>query len=80
SFLLSSLLGPGKGIIFPLFSFNLGLEIGQLLIVAALILIAQLWQMLLPKKEKIRVQLFSIMGAVFSFWLMYTRFLNLYNS
>jgi len=38
SYLLKSMLGKEESIIFPLLSFNLGLELGQLIIVAAVLL------------------------------------------
>jgi hypothetical protein len=40
SYLLRSLLGREENVIGPLFSFNLGLELGQLLIVACVLLIS----------------------------------------
>lgn len=38
SYLLRSMLGKEEGIVFPLLSFNLGLELGQLIIVAGMLL------------------------------------------
>lgn len=73
SFLLSSLLGSGTQVAFPLFSFNLGLELGQLLIVAVLIGIAQLWKHFLPQTKSMRIMLFSGLGGVLSLWLMMQR-------
>ncbi|MEO8760163.1 MAG: HupE/UreJ family protein [Bacteroidia bacterium] len=40
SYLLKSLLGKEQSVIMPLFSFNLGLELGQMLIVAVVLLIS----------------------------------------
>ena len=50
---LRSLLGTERGLVFPLFSFNLGIEAGQILIVAAIMLLTKVVVDLLhyPKRE-----------------------------
>ncbi|MCG9880626.1 MAG: HupE/UreJ family protein [Bacteroidia bacterium] len=73
SFLLSSLLGSGTQVAFPLFSFNLGLEVGQLLIVALLLSLSQLWNIFLPAHDTTRLKLFSAIGGILSLWLMANR-------
>ncbi len=44
SYLLKSLLGKEQSIVFPLFSFNLGIEVGQILIVTGILIISLIVQ------------------------------------
>ena len=74
SFLLSSLLGNGNGLIFPLFAFNLGLEAGQILIIMILLLVTAFFLSILPNKDLLRMRLFSGLGAMLSIWLLIERF------
>lgn len=52
SYLLRSLLGREESIVGPLFSFNLGLELGQLLIVACVLLISVFLERLIRVERK----------------------------
>lgn len=63
SYLLKSMLGREQSIISPLFSFNLGLEAGQLVIVAAVILISLFLENVLKIKRGNYV--FFLSAAVF---------------
>jgi len=63
SFLLKSLLGKEENIVPPLFAFNVGLEAGQLLIVAAVVLLSQLAGALIHIQEKDKN--FFLSSAVF---------------
>jgi hypothetical protein len=74
SFLLRSLVGQGNNLAFPLFSFNVGLEVGQILILLVLLLITTGILKLFPNKDHIRMQIFSGLGAILSLWLLIERF------
>ncbi len=63
SFLLKSLLGKEENIVAPLFAFNVGLEAGQLLIVAAVVLLSWLAGALIHIQEKDKN--FFLSSAVF---------------
>jgi hypothetical protein len=63
SYLLKSMLGREQSIVSPLFSFNIGLEAGQLVIVAAVILISLFLENVLKVKRSNYV--FFISAAVF---------------
>lgn len=60
---LRSLLGKEESILVPLFSFNLGLELGQLLIVSVILIISFIFVSLLKLDRKRVVQVIS--GIVF---------------
>ena len=68
SYLLKSLLGKNGSIIGPLFSFNIGLEVGQLLIVTSVLFISLVFESLfrVTKKE----YTFFISSAVFGVALL----------
>ena len=71
--LLTSLLGKGTAVIQPLFAFNIGLEIGQIIFIIPLILL-QTWmsQNTTTWKPKY-IQIASIAGAVISLMLIVSR-------
>ena len=71
--LLTSLLGTGTSVIQPLFAFNIGLEIGQIIFIIPLILL-QTWmsQNTTTWKPKY-IQITSIAGAVISLMLIVSR-------
>jgi len=54
SILLKSLLGKSESVISALFAFNLGLEAGQILIIAVILTCFVLLDMIIPVKEKIK--------------------------
>jgi hypothetical protein len=66
--------GQGNNLAFPLFSFNVGLEVGQILILLVLLLITTGILKLFPNKDHIRMQIFSGLGAILSLWLLIERF------
>ena len=71
--LLTSLLGKGTAVIQPLFAFNVGLEIGQIIFIIPLILL-QTWISQNKTNWKLRyIQLSSIAGAVISTMLIVSR-------
>jgi hydrogenase/urease accessory protein HupE len=61
---LKSLLGKGENVVWPLFSFNVGLEAGQLLIVTAVLLISFIFVSIL--KTNRREYLLYISGGIFA--------------
>lgn len=77
SYLLRSMLGKEESVVFPLLSFNLGLELGQLIIVAFMLLIS----VFLARFTRIKKAdvIFFISSAVFgiSFLLFIQRLNNL---
>lgn len=68
SYLLKSLLGKNESIIGSLFSFNIGLEIGQLLIVAAVLFISLVLESFLKVTKKDYV--FFVSSTVFGIALL----------
>jgi hypothetical protein len=71
---LRSLLGSEKGLALPLFSFNLGIEVGQLIIVAAIMLITLLVVDVLKYNRREWHVLLSGAGLGISLILMIERF------
>ncbi len=62
---LKSLLGPGKNIVLELFAFNVGIELGQLLIVLIVLLVNLLFTGILPiKKRDWVISVSSAAGAI----------------
>lgn len=74
SYLLKSLLGREENVVPPLFAFNIGLEAGQLLIVAGVLLLSTIVTSCFPVTEKDKN--FFLSSAVFgvAFLLMLQRF------
>lgn len=70
SYLLKSLLGKEESIALPLFAFNIGLEVGQIIIVTVIFLISLSLTALLKIKEKDKN--FFISSAVFGIALTMT--------
>jgi hypothetical protein len=79
SYLLKSLLGKQESIIYPLFSFNLGLEAGQLIILTVVIIISVFLSAFTRIKQ--RDQKLFLSSAVFgiAFIMALERFFELYN-
>ncbi|MCK4748485.1 MAG: HupE/UreJ family protein [Bacteroidales bacterium] len=71
---LRSLLGSEKGLLLPLFSFNVGIEVGQIMIVAAITLITMLVVDLLNYSRREWHVLLSGAGLGVSLVLMIERF------
>ena len=71
--LLTSLLGTGASVIQPLFAFNIGLEIGQIIFIIPLILL-QTWMSQNKTTWKLKyIQISSVLGAVISTMLIVSR-------
>jgi len=68
SYLLKSLLGKENSIVLPLLSFNMGLEVGQLLIIAAVIFISLILESFFKVAKKNYV--FFVSSAVFGVALL----------
>jgi len=66
-----SLLGIDQSIVKPLFSFNLGIELGQIAIVLGLIILSALFIGALRIKRKSWTFFWSILAAVVALFLMY---------
>jgi hypothetical protein len=71
---LRSLLGTERGLVLPLFSFNLGIEAGQILIVAAIMLLTKVVVDLLHYPKREWHVLLSGAGLGISLMLMIERF------
>lgn len=69
----NALMGDRGSIVFPLFAFNLGLEIGQLLIVCAFFALYFLFEMVQKVNHKAWTQFFSGAGAGVSLVLIIER-------
>lgn len=73
SFTLRALLGAEGSIILPLFGFNIGLEIGQILIVIIILTISTLVIKFVKIKRHIWITLVSLIAAGFSVQMMIDR-------
>ena len=72
--LLLSLLGHSENIVAPLLFFNLGLELGQLLFVSALLSIQTVLHKYLREKQNIYIRVSSFIGLCAGIYLFLTRF------
>ena len=77
STLLKSLLGKNENILSPLFAFNTGLEAGQLLIVAAVLLFLVALTSICRIKKSSLVFFISLAVSGIAFWLALQRFFEL---
>ena len=68
---LSQLLGNESSIIKPLFAFNVGIEVGQLLIVTVILLVAWVMNSLLQSRFKYYQYAISSFAGVIAIYLMY---------
>lgn len=71
---LRSLLGSEKGLVLPLFSFNVGIEVGQILVVCLIMLLSKVVVDLLRMPAREWHLLLSGAGLGISLVLMYERF------
>ncbi len=72
---LKSLLGQEESILGPLFTFNLGLELGQLLIVSGILIISFIFVSLLKVKRERYLQIGSVLAIAFAFYMVLDRIL-----
>lgn len=79
SYLLKNMLGKEENIILPLLYFNLGLEVGQILIVSVIILLTMLLAKLLKQSFKSIKITISTFVALLSLYLVICRSLDLFN-
>ena len=77
SYMLKSLLGKEENILGPLFSFNIGIETGQLIIVAGILLISLILQSLAKINRNHFVLVVSSVVAVISIVLLIQRLIEL---
>lgn len=80
SYLLRSLLGIGSNLAFPLLSFNLGLEAGQIVIIAIIFVIGSLLNTQFNFSEAKQSMLFSGIALLLSLMLLLTRLPELIKS
>jgi len=73
SFLLKSMLGHQTNIIVPLLGFNLGLEIGQIIIVALILIISIILSRILRLSSKVWVISISSIVGILSCYLIFQR-------
>lgn len=73
SYLLRSMLGKQESILSPLFSFNLGLEAGQIIIVACVIVITAILSLFLKVSSKVWVITISTLVGLVSCYLIFQR-------
>lgn len=74
---LKSLLGKEESILGPLFTFNLGLELGQLLIVSIILIISFIFVSVLKVKRVRYLQLGSVVAIAFSLNMVLDRIVPL---
>lgn len=77
SYYLKSLLGKGEAILVPLLAFNLGLEIGQLLVVAVILVISFIFVDLFKIDRKRYVQVASGIALALSLNMVVERIVSL---
>lgn len=70
-----AILGQEEDILMPLFAFNIGVEVGQLVIVSIYIIISLIALNLLAIKQKWWTILLSLIAAIISTWLAYDKLL-----
>jgi hypothetical protein len=80
SYLLRSLLGAGTNLTFPLLSFNLGLEVGQIVIVALIFVMGTILTTVFHFSEILRARVLSGMALLLSLLLLIDRFPNMIKS
>ena len=76
---LKSLLGQEESIIGPLFSFNLGLELGQLLIVSIILLFSFIFVSLFKADRKLYVRIGSLITFYFALNMVFDRIAPFFN-
>ncbi|MEY4058723.1 MAG: hypothetical protein RLZ50_1935, partial [Bacteroidota bacterium] len=76
---LKSLLGQEESIIGPLFSFNLGLELGQLLIVSIILLFSFIFVSLFKADRKLYLRIGSLIAFYFAFNMVFDRLVPFFN-
>ncbi len=74
STLLRAMLGKTESLAFPLFSFNLGIEVGQVIILICILSIIAFWTILLKQNQKYITLSFSILALVVSLFMLFDRF------
>jgi hypothetical protein len=72
---LKSLLGQTESILGPLFTFNIGLELGQLLIVGGILIISFIFVSLLKVKRERYLQIGSLLAIAFALNMVLERIL-----
>ena len=72
---LKSLLGQTESILGPLFTFNIGLELGQLLIVGGILIISFIFVSLLKVKRERYLQIGSVLAIAFALNMVLERIL-----
>lgn len=73
SYYFKAILGKEESILMPLFAFNLGVELGQILIVSAIMMISYLWVDLLKFRKSIFTIVISSIAITVSFFLLLDR-------
>lgn len=73
SYLLKAMLGKTESIVLPLFAFNLGIEIAQLLIVAILLIISFILVKFVGLKQRMWQAISSSLALVLSIYLLIDR-------
>jgi hypothetical protein len=72
---LKNLLGQAESILGPLFTFNIGLELGQLLIVGGILIISFIFVSLLKVKRERYLQIGSVLAIAFALNMVLERIL-----
>jgi len=73
-------LGAGTNLTFPLLSFNLGLEVGQIVIVALIFVMGTILTTVFHFPEILRARVLSGMALLLSLLLLIDRFPNMIKS
>jgi len=70
---LKSLLGREQSILVPLAGFNIGIELGQMAVLAILLMARQVFQSFFPDGTKVWVLAISFFAGAGSIWMMWER-------
>jgi hypothetical protein len=76
---LKSLLGQEESLLGPLFSFNFGLELGQLLIVSIILLFSFIFVSLFKADRKQYLRIGSLIAFYFAFNMVFDRLVPFFN-
>lgn len=78
SYLLKSMLGHESSILFPLFSFNIGLEVGQLVILTVVIFVKYIFQTFLPENQKLFTTTITFVILLLSLYMLIQRLISFF--
>lgn len=79
SFVLRSMLGKEESVVFPLFAFNMGIEVAQIMVVTIILIIFLLSEVFFKLESKRRIVIVSFLAMIASLWIIIERIKDLLN-